>query len=65
MADMCEICMKLLEHWNDGIPNYDSAVLCSKCSEEVNEIYYDGSDKEFEDCVEIVRKRKNEQQEKN
>ena len=59
MADICEICMKPLEHYVDGIPDYDSVVLCQKCEDKVNEIVFDGSGKDFEKCVEIVRKQFN------
>ena len=56
MADICELCMKLLDHWIDGAPDYDGIVLCACCTEKVEEIQFDGSGKSFKRCVEIIRK---------
>ena len=59
MADICEVCMNLIAHFEGGYIDYDSVVLCAKCYEEVEDIsnFHEG-EKEFEECVEILRKRK-------
>ena len=57
MAEICEICMKPLEHWIDGTINYGEVILCSKCKEIVAELEFNGSDKSTEECMEIVRKK--------
>lgn len=58
MADICEICMKPLEIYIDGIPDYDDFVLCRQCEEKVEEIEFSGkgSGKPREECVKIIRK---------
>lgn len=57
MADICEVCLATLKHWTDGTPDYEGIVLCSKCSEEVEEIEssHEGA-KSFEECVDELRK---------
>ena len=63
MGEICEICMIQLKLWDDYVTiDYESeAILCSKCQEEVDELYekHEG-DKEFKKCVEEVRKRRKE-----
>jgi len=57
MADICEICRKMLEHYIDGIVDYDKNILCQRCWERVNSLFneFDG-EKDFEECVEIFKK---------
>ena len=60
MADICEICIKQIEFWEEGAHiDYESFVLCSKCNEEVELLQEESEgEKDFEKCVEEVRKRK-------
>ncbi len=61
MAELCEICLTPLRLWDDytTIDHDNDSMLCLKCQEEVEELY-DKSDgeKEFEKCVEEIRKKK-------
>ncbi len=57
MADICELCLSGLKHWEDEIPEYEGTILCSKCHEEVEKLsdFY-GGEKSFEWCCKEVRK---------
>lgn len=60
MADICEICMKPLDRWVDGAPNYEDygneIILCRKCDEEVDELC-DGDNEKMRRAVEKLRKK--------
>jgi predicted ATPase len=64
MGEICEICMIQLKLWDDYVTiDYEAeAILCIKCQEEVDELYdkHEGK-KEFEKCVEEIRKRRQKQ----
>ena len=64
MGEICEICMVQLKLWDDYVTiDYEAeAILCSKCQEEVDELYdKQEGDKEFKECVEEIRKLKNKE----
>jgi hypothetical protein len=60
MADICEVCLERIDHWEDPTPNHDEIILCSECSEEVNEINnkHHGN-KSLKACITELRKMKN------
>lgn len=59
MADLCDICIKRLDHWEDPIPDYEGVSLCSQCNEEVDDLYESKEGKKsFEWCVKQITKEK-------
>jgi len=62
MAEICEVCMKTLEHWVDGTLDHDEIILCDRCTKDVEELYnFHDCEKSFEECFnELKRKRATE-----
>lgn len=56
MADLCDICIKRLDHWTDPIPNYEGTIICSQCNIEIEDLYdsYEGK-KSYKWCLKQVR----------
>ena len=58
MADLCEICMRIIEFREEGARiDYDEWVLCAECYEEISLHSEKYPRKGFERCVEEIRKK--------
>ncbi len=57
MADICEICMRLIQIREEGaMIDYDEWVLCAKCIEKVENHNEKYPRRSFERCVREIQK---------
>lgn len=63
MADICEICIKIIEFREDGANiDYDAYCLCAKCNEKVINHNEKHLRRSFERCVRDIQKIKKEKE---
>lgn len=61
MAELCEICLKLIKRWKDtnGNVRYEGVILCNNCQDKVEEISNKcQGEKSFEVIIKELKRKK-------